>query len=142
VTLWERIRGWFSPPVFEDDEDKTRVARALHALWLTLAVVTVGLIVMLFTVVAAKGATAVIVVSMGAVLVVSRVLVLRGRVQGASGLFLGFLGIIFVAAIVLSGGASSPALFLYFVLVVMAAMLLGERVALVAAVLIALLSPC
>ena len=127
------IRRLLAAPVFEGDDDKTRVANLLNTLLLaTLATsLAVGLVAPLpfvLPLVAVGVAGLIFLLSM-----VSLILMRLGVVRGASILFLTGLWIVFGALMVLSGGVNSPFIMAYVTITTVAGLLLGGWAAIAAA---------
>jgi GAF domain-containing protein len=123
------LRRILAAPVFEDDSDKTRVARLLNFLLLiSLAVILVtGLLAPL---VFAQPGIALAVTGLVFVLVlISLVLMRLGRVRFASTLTVAGLWVAFTGLMLFSGGVKSPFILWYVTSAVAAGLLLGGRAA-------------
>jgi GAF domain-containing protein len=120
------IRQLLAAPIFEDDEDKTRVARLLNAVLLAfLAAVAIYGILAVFLPnpeAALPLVGSVIVMGLGAL-----ALMRRGRVQAASWLFSSAVWFFLTVVAVFFGGVSGPSFSGYVIVVVAAGLLLGGR---------------
>lgn len=120
------IKRILKPPVFEGDEEKTRIARLLNSVLLVLlAIMALHIMLALFYpdpvfVLSTAGA-------IGLVTIVALWLMRRGYVRAAAFLLVAMLWGILVIVAVLFGGYESPALFGQIVVVVIAAMFLRGR---------------
>ncbi len=121
-----RIRQLLAPPVFEDDEDRTRTARLLNAVLLAfLVAVTIYGILAVFLPnpeAALPLVGSVIVMGLGAL-----ALMRRGRVQAASWLFSSAVWFFLTIVAIFFGGVTGPSFSGYIVVVVAAGLLLGGR---------------
>jgi GAF domain-containing protein len=129
--MWSRIRQFVAPPIFEGDEDKTRIAAQLNLILWTFAVivVVVGLAVpFLFL---SQGLTIAAVLG-GLVLLTSGMLFVmrRGQVRLAGGIFSLGMWLLYTLLIVGTGGMTSPVNLTWIVVVIMAGLLLSRRAAL------------
>jgi len=126
MSLQTRIRALLAPPVFEDDEDKTRVARWTNALlWAELAIVALssGIIPLTGSLLVAGPPIAIIVLFCGIGLWVLR----TRRVRLAAGLFVGSLWLMATGLSTFAGGLQGQAVSSYFMIVVTAGLLMGVR---------------
>jgi two-component system cell cycle sensor histidine kinase/response regulator CckA len=133
--MLKRIRQFFSPPVFPDDEDKNRTARMLN----TILVTTMTFLVFLGSVAvpfifASKLYNLLIILVLILVTGISRWLMWRGHVRFASTVFVSTLWGVFTIFLYLSGGVSNIAASFYIVNTVIVGLLLGMHVALLHAV--------
>jgi GAF domain-containing protein len=123
--MYTWIRQFLAPPVFEGDEDKTRVARLLHAVLLAFLIMLLAYAAISIvlpnpeTILPLVGAT--IALDLGAWL-----LMRRGRVQPAGLLFLAVVWALVTVAAFFYGGLAGPTFFAAVVIVVAAGLLLGE----------------
>ena len=129
----------FAPPVFATPEQTLR-ARILHLVAGVTGLIAVGflpLIAIMQPGTLSRGATAAVFISgLGAtVLYVNR----TGRTRLAAILFAGGLIALMTALAVTAGGVRSPGVTMYFVIVLMAGLLLGERAGTVTALVCATL---
>lgn len=126
MTMWSRIRQFLAPPVFEGDDDKTRVARLLNTILLfilgVLLVTTVPVLVLPQT--PLEGLRF---IGLTAVSTLGAWLLLRsGYLRPASGLLVATLGVLEVGTLVLTGGLRSPTIAGFIVFVIVVALLLGR----------------
>jgi len=124
--MWSRIRQFLAPPVFEGDDDKTRVARLLNTILLfilgVLLVTTVPVLVLPQT--PLEGLRF---IGLTAVSTLGAWLLLRsGYLRPASGLLVATLGVLEVGTLVLTGGLRSPTIAGFIVFVIVVALLLGR----------------
>ena len=127
------IRRLLAAPVFEGEDDKTRVASLLNMLLLAALATSLvtGLVAPLpFTQPLIAIGVAGLIFLLG---LVSLILMRLGLVRGASVLFLTGLWIVFGALMLLSGGLSSPFIMTYVTLTTVAGLLLGGWAAIVVA---------
>jgi PAS domain S-box-containing protein len=124
------IRKWLAPPVFEDDEDRTRAARVLNTLLVTsmLFMVFLGGIVIPFVFVE-KLYNFVFALALFAAFAVARWQMKRGRVQFASVIWVSAMWIVFTILLSLAGGTISVTAVFYVASTVIAGLLLGTRAA-------------
>jgi len=120
------IRRLITPPVFEGDEDKTRTARVLHRVLLTIIVVAL-LSVLVTPFVPRASDVAVIVPPLVILASVGLALVQSGRLQLASWLSLSGLWVFITALISFSGGVDNIVPIAYIVIVIGAGLLVGSR---------------
>lgn len=125
-----RTRQFLAPPIFEDDEEKTRTAALLSATWLVVTLAALVGIVLLFVTELGKLTPALItnIVLFGLLLALRFVLV-RGYVRVTSVLLLCVLWLNTTALIYVTDGIQHPATSSYLVIVILASLLLGERAA-------------
>jgi GAF domain-containing protein len=124
------LRKILAPPVFEGDEDKTRTARALNTVLLTiLAVALLGVFATPFV---ARPLDPVIIIPPLVVLACASLALMRsGRVRPAAWLFVFSLWVFITVLISLSDGVNNVVASTYIVIVIGAGLLLGSRAALV-----------
>jgi len=128
------MRRFIASPVFEGDEDKTRTANLLNPLLLSLlGMLIIGAVAAPF-VFAAKLPSAIAILALFAALLISKLLMHTGRVQQAGLLLVVGLWVPITGLVCLSGGMDSVDIIFYVVLTVMAGLLLGQRAAIVVAV--------
>ena len=121
-----RIRQFLAPPVFEGDEDKTHIAKILNVtLLIALAIMLASLLFLLW----ANDilASLLVIGSFAFVILVSLVLMRRGRVQLAGMLFSVNLLIIATGLLAFSGGVNNPMTAVFLVVVCVAGLLLRGR---------------
>lgn len=125
--ILERLSRVLSPPVFPDDEDRSRTAKVLNTLlWNLLAVLVLAAAIGVPFIFAARVASVVTLVALLAVMMVTRSLMLRGKVAAASALLVVTIWIVFGVLTGLSGGIFSVNLILLMVWSVVAGLLLGR----------------
>jgi methyl-accepting chemotaxis protein len=121
-----RIRQLIAPPMFQDDEEKTRIAALLNTILLVVAVL-VGLFGFV-AILSGRGITSWIVelalfgLTMGLLF-----LMRRGRVRLSAYLLSAMLWVIITGGITASGGLQGSGLSSYFGIVLIAGLLLGGR---------------
>jgi GAF domain-containing protein len=125
------LRQVITPPVFPDDEDKTRVAAQLNLILWTFAAVVVLVGIAVPFLFAGQGLAIVAVLAILIVLTSGMLLLMhRGQVQLAGAIFsLGMWGL-YALLIVGTGGMTSPVNLTWIVVVIIAGLLLGRRAAL------------
>jgi hypothetical protein len=130
--MLSHIQRWYAPPAFENDEDKTRMARVLNTLLaaMMLFLVLVGSIGIPFVLVR-KLYDSIIVLGLFLVLVTAYWLMQCGHVRLASAVLIAGIWIIFTIFLPFAGGMTSIIAVVYIVDTVVAGLLLGVRAALV-----------
>ena len=124
--MFDRVRQLISPPFFEGDEEKTRIASLLNStLWATLTVAVLALFFLSWF--ARLEGTAL--VTGGSILLVSGTWAIlhRGHVRAACMFFVFLLFLIETYLMVASGGADTSLVVSYVVVMIVAAVLLGGR---------------
>jgi GAF domain-containing protein len=129
--MFNWLKRIIAPPIFVDDEDKTRIATQLNLILWTFAVIVVAVgidVPFLFR----TQATVIIAVLGGLLLLTLGMLLLmhRGWVRLAGGLFSLGMWVLYALLIVGSGGMTSPVNLTWIVVVIMAGLLSSRRVAL------------
>ena len=133
--MLDQIRKWLAPPVFEDDEDKTRAARVLNTLLVTVMLFLLFLIgIVIPFVFVEKLYSLVLALVVFLALVVARWQMRHGRVRLASTLLVSMMWIISTAFVLSAGGMTSIAAVVYITSTVIAGLLLGTRAALINAI--------
>ncbi len=123
----ERLSRVLSPPVFPEDEDRSRTAKVLNTLlWNLLAVLVLAAAIGVPFVFAARVESIVTLVALLAVVIVTRSLMFRGKVAAASALLVVTIWIVFAVLTGLSGGIFSVNLILLMMWSVVAGLLLGR----------------
>jgi PAS domain S-box-containing protein len=127
-----RIYKLIAPPVFEGDEDKTRTAKVLNTLLLTMMLVMllVGGVIVPFVFVE-KFYTLVFTLASFLVLAIAHWQMRRGRVRLASTIWISLMWIAFTAVLAFAGGMTSILAVFYVATTVIAGLLLGTRAAIV-----------
>jgi hypothetical protein len=121
-----RIRQFLAPPVFEGDEDKARIARMLNVV--LLAALAITLTSSLSLLVAPYGVASLLVIgSIVLPILISLVLMRRGWVQLAAGLFSLSLLAFATTLPIVSGGVTSSIATEFLVVVCVASLLLRGR---------------
>ncbi len=126
TSMWYRIKTWFAPPFFKDDQEKQRIATLLNIiLWIELGLVLASVPLLFFTKAFLGGLIA---ISGLILLVVVMLFVLRaGRVRLSGILFLWSLWLIATALVFTSGGVAHQAPSSYFVVILVAGLILGGK---------------
>jgi len=127
--MFKRLQGFFSAPVFPEDEEKTRVARLLNLILLNLIWVLFVYTLAILFIFPERFFTSIVALATFGVMLLTRYLMCRGKVRLACQLFLSGLGIDITLIVLFSGGMTSIDNVYYLTLVVMAALLLGRRAA-------------
>jgi PAS domain S-box-containing protein len=130
-----RIRKLLAPPVFEGDEDKTRTARVLNTLLVSLMLLLLLLVgIVIPFVFVEKLYSLSITLAVFLALVAAYWQMRRGRVRFASMLLVSMVWAISTAFVLSAGGTTSIAAVAYIANTVIAGMLLGARAALINAI--------
>lgn len=129
------IRTQFAPPIFEGDEDKTRIASLLHIILSSLLVM--GLI---FVPIAAltKGSYPGVLIITGMLAALAPVMLLmlrRGYVESVSVLLVSLLFVAAIGSVSVVGSIRVPVASLFILCVVIAGLLIGHRGTVIVAVL-------
>lgn len=131
----DKIRRLLAPPVFENDEEKARIASLLNTILLagfTLqAIMCIGLLILTPDPLSALASDGTLALLLLGVLFLMR----RGHVRFASMLLTSVLGGFFILTAVMSGGVFSPIFSGYIIVVMIAGMLMGGRAGVTFAVL-------
>ncbi len=130
--MWTYIQKLFAPPVFEDNEDKTRIAGVLNTLLVSIMsfLLFIGITVVPFVFVRKLGN---LLLGSGffLALAVARWQMQRGHVRLASTILVVGLWTVFTIFLPFAGGITSVAAVFYVSGTVIAGLLLGTRAALV-----------
>ena len=121
---------WFTAPVFEEDEDKTRVAALLNSILWIFIIASILYAVFAPIEPEARLRRIIIIVSFLAGMLTVKQMVNWGRVQHAGILIVFLLWLIFTAAMVLGADYRNPAFMGYIVVVICAGLILSWRAAL------------
>jgi PAS domain S-box-containing protein len=133
--MFARIRELLAPPVFEGNEDKTRTARVLNTLLVSVMLFVLLLVgVIIPFVFVEKLYSLAIALAVFLALAVARWQMRRGRVRLASRLLVSMVWIVCTAFVLSAGGMTSIAAVTYVASTVIAGLLLGTRAALINAV--------
>ncbi len=125
------IRKLLVPPVFEGDEDKTRVARLLNILLLSILAILVPITIIAPITLPQPLLGLAIPGSMTLLTCIALWLMHRGRVQLASAILLSMEWLVYLSLMVVTGGKGSAFAVGLLSAAVMAGLLLGGRAALV-----------
>lgn len=127
--VWARMRSLLSPPLFPEDEEKTRIADLLNAVLLSLLIVS--LILGIPSIIVSPSLKRIL-VELSLILAVIGLLVLlrMGRVRLASAIFSLVLFVAVSVGSYISGGFRGTTMSAYFAVVLMAGILLGNWAAL------------
>lgn len=131
----QQLRALLAAPHFPEDDDKTRTARLLHRIVLALVAIAATYVVIGPLLEPNLGAGYFGNAITLALYLYVIALIRRGQVRTASLIFAVLFWIAVVAVAVAYGGVITPALFSFFSSIVVAALLLGGRAALVFAIL-------
>ncbi|MBU0702956.1 MAG: GAF domain-containing protein [Chloroflexi bacterium] len=132
MSTW--VKRLFAPPIFEDDEDKTRNAALLNAiLWAAFTMVAAAApILILFNEDRTGMILSAVMVAVFSLVVLSLIWMLRrGRVRLTGTLLASFLLVIITATIYTFGGIRNTTVSGYLLVIFIAGLLLGGRAALV-----------
>jgi methyl-accepting chemotaxis protein len=121
-----RIRNLMAPPLFEDDEEKTRIAGLLNTI-LIVVLVLVGLFGLVAIVSGSGVSSWIIELALLAVNLGLLVLMRRGKVRLSAYLLSAMLWVIITGGIAMGGGLQGSGLSSYFGIVLIAGLLLGGR---------------
>ncbi len=123
----QTIKRYLVPPVFADDEEKTRAASILNALQLALiAVVILAALASLF-VFAEKLGSLLVVSALAVVMITARLLMYQGKVRLSSIIVLTGIWITVTLLVTFAGGMNCIDAVYYLSLTVIAGLLLGPR---------------
>ena len=130
--MLSRIKGIFAPPVFPEDEDKTRLARVLNSLlfYTIVYLVLYGIIVIPFFL-TEKLFYEVLILTLLVIMGVATLVMRRGRLNLAGTLFAAGLWLVVTIYLLFAGGMTSVVVVFYLVGTVLIGLLLGTRGALV-----------
>ena len=127
--IWAWIRDFLSPPVFPEDEEKTRIASLLNTILLIVLLMAVVFAIPSFIV---TPSLARILIEVTLILVVFGLLVLlrRGRVRLSSAIFTSILFVIVSVGTYAAGGFRGTTMSAYFGIILITGLLLGSWTAL------------
>jgi two-component system cell cycle sensor histidine kinase/response regulator CckA len=129
--MFESVRLFLQPHILANDKDEIRVVKTFDAVSLTM-LVTLGLMfVGAVFIVERKAAVAAFTLAMVTLIVVSRIVLRRGRIVPASTVLVSGMWICITLQICLTGSLDTAMSGGYIALVVIAGMLLGPRAAVV-----------
>ncbi len=130
TNLFLRLRRFTSPPVFPDDDEKTRTARLLNTiLWTTLSL-SVLFLLFLFAVPSISPMPGLSDIMVGVVILLQVGTLLRlrsGHVKMASIMLSILLWAVITAGVIIGGGVFSVAFSTYIVIILIIGLLLGGR---------------
>ena len=128
--MWNRIRHLFSPPVFEDDEEKTRAARLINSvIWLNLIVWGLALISLPLLPQGRLGFSIILsllIIGFGGIIALR-----AGRVKLVASTFISFLWMTVSVLVAISGGIINPQTMGFMVVIMVAGLLSGTRTAII-----------
>ncbi len=123
-----KAHGFFSPPVF-DDEEQTRSAWLLHVALITIMlVVIVELIISIFVLPENWGRWLMFITIIGSTNLTLLWFNQRGHVRGASVASLGVFWVVVTSAALTEGGVRSPASLGYLIIILLAGLLFNEKI--------------
>ena len=136
--MLQKITKWFRPPLFPDDEDKTRVAGMLHIILLVfLGAIAIAILL------ADTGSVSItnrsyfnlsIVIAPGSIIIML-ILLRKGYVRFVAWIFVFFQWLSTVTQVLGSGGIASPAISAFIATLLLAGFLISRRAITVFAVL-------
>jgi len=126
------MRG-LAPPIFENDEDKTREAFILNTLQLMMiTIISLAGLASVFTFKEKIGSISVV-AGLAVIMGISRVLMYRGRLRAASLIVIAGLWVVVTTLVALAGGMQSIDAVYYLFLTTISGLLLGPAAALIMA---------
>ena len=126
------FRKWLAPPVFDDDEDKTRTAKVLNTLLVIMMLFLIlGIVIIIPFVFIEKLYNTIFFIALFSALAVARWQMRRGRVRLASVIWVSAMWITFTILLFFAGGMTSITATFYVTSTVVAGLLLGSRAALI-----------
>lgn len=128
--MWARIRKYLSPPIFEDDEERTRVASFLNAILLIVLLILVTFASLTFFL-TLDFSRIVIELLLALISLGMLFLMRRGYVRLASVIFSSALLVIVSIGTYLSGGFGGSTMSAYIGIIIITGLLLGNWAALV-----------
>ena len=124
-----QIKLWLAPPVFENDEEKTRIARLLN----TILLVYLGVVLMISFSLPLSDTSLMVstlpILTMAMLTVGPLFLMRLGHVRLAAGIFISAMWVFSAGMTFLCGGVTSPMPTGYILIIIMAALLLGGKAA-------------
>ncbi len=128
------FRGILSPPVFPQDENKTRIARGLHSILIVNSSIALLYSIAVLLIVDGKlGLLALAVTSSTMYLLIA--LNHRGKTHLTALLYVSYFWVLISSILLVSGGLSSVAIILYIPVIIITLLILGWRASLVSAAL-------
>jgi diguanylate cyclase (GGDEF)-like protein/PAS domain S-box-containing protein len=128
--MFEKVKKWLAPPIFPNDEDKTRKALVLSAVLTSILKIAIPVTIALFLVAVQKIGISVLLFLLLSLVAGAYSLLRKGRVDAASRTYVIGIWILFTLLYILSGRTSSTASNLMIAVVVTAGILLGRNGAL------------
>lgn len=126
--MWEWIRHFFAPPIFEGDEDKTRMARLLNTiLWTNLAIWLLSAWALPWSENILVGVL--VIGTMILLAFVALILMHRGYIRSAGTLFTFSLWVVVTGLLLISGGVVSPMAAGFLGVGILAGLLVSARAA-------------
>lgn len=138
--MLKAVQHFFTPPVFPDDEDKTRTAGVLYVLLANMLVVLALAMIAVIFVFVYKTRTSVLILTLFCFLLISYALARCDRVREASALFVIGMWAGGTFMLVTGGRINTAFAAIYISIAVIAGILLGRRSAIVTAALSTLVS--
>jgi methyl-accepting chemotaxis protein len=129
--LTKVVQFLFAAPVFEGDEDKTRVSRLLNIILLAFLALTLAMTVVVAMVQRNAVTSYLALVAIGLLIVGALVLMRFGYIRVASALFTIGLLAFDTALVAVSGGTNNPMVVCFLNVPMVAGLLLGERAVIV-----------
>lgn len=128
--MFEKVKKWLAPPIFPNDEDKTRKVWVLSAVLTSILKIAIPVTLALFLVAVQKIGISVLLFLLLSLVAGAYSLLRKGRVDAASRTYVIGIWILFTLLYILSGRTSSTASNLMIAVVVTAGILLGRNGAL------------
>ena len=123
--MWTQIRQLLSAPAFEGDEEKTRNARLLNTLLLLSLATNMSLAISVLFIPTIRGITLASVGVFSMLEVAALYMVRQGHVRAAGWMFSSIMWLLLTLVAVFFGGAAGPATILYFLVILIAGLVLG-----------------
>lgn len=133
--MLQKARQWFAPPLFPEDEDKTRRAWVLSALLTSVLIIAIPVMLAIIFVLVQKIGVSVLMFLLISLVAVSYGLLKRGWVDAASRTYVVGMWLLFTLLYILAGRTNSAASNLLIPVIVTAGILLGRKGALIFAAL-------
>ncbi|HPG41696.1 MAG TPA: PAS domain S-box protein [bacterium] len=136
---FSKIKQLFSPPIFPDDEDKTRTARVLYALLLNMLIILVLALFATLFVFVKKTGSGILVLMLFCLILICFILARRGHIKRAGFIYVSGIWLVLALLIIFTGSINTVNNALLIAAIVIASILLGRRYAIFFAILSALL---
>lgn len=133
--MFEKVKKWLAPPIFPNDEDKTRKAWVLSTVLASILKIAIPVTLAIFFVLVQKIGVSILLVLLLSLVVGSYSLLHKGQVDAASRTYVVGVWILFTLLYILGGRTTSTASNLLIAVVVTAGILLGRSGALTFAIL-------